>query len=159
MLKADVNEGQFNFELNPDDMNDWDIIDLGDGKFHLLIENRSYSAQIIESDPSGKILSVKVGQNVYQVKLEDENDQLIRKMGLSNLNTKKINQVKAPMPGLVLDILIEPGQSISKGDSLIILEAMKMENVLKAPSDGVVKAVLVDKGASVEKNTVLIDLE
>jgi biotin carboxyl carrier protein len=71
---------------------------------------------------------------------------------------KHINEVKAPMPGLVLRVMIEPGQAIQKGDTLLILEAMKMENVLKAPSDGIVSKILVSKGDKVEKNQVMVNM-
>jgi biotin carboxyl carrier protein len=63
------------------------------------------------------------------------------------------------MPGLVLNVMVEPGQAVSKGDPLLILEAMKMENVLKAASDGVVKVVTVQKGVAVEKGFVLLEME
>ncbi|HNH66215.1 MAG TPA: biotin/lipoyl-binding protein, partial [Bacteroidia bacterium] len=71
---------------------------------------------------------------------------------------QKVNDLKAPMPGLVLDILVSEGQTIQKGDSLLVLEAMKMENNLKAINDAVVKKINVSKGDKVEKNTVLIEL-
>jgi biotin carboxyl carrier protein len=80
-------------------------------------------------------------------------------MGLSIASNQAADDVKAPMPGLVLDILVEAGQTIQKGDSLLILEAMKMENVLKATGDGTVKSVIVEKGNAVDKNQVLIELE
>ena len=63
------------------------------------------------------------------------------------------------MPGLVLEILVEPGHSVNAGDPLMILEAMKMENVLKSPGQAIVKSVEVVKGAPVEKNQVLIHFE
>ena len=67
-----------------------------------------------------------------------------------------IAEVKAPMPGLILDVLAKPGQEVKKGDQLMILEAMKMENVLKAQGEGVISGIEVAKGDSVEKNQVLI---
>jgi len=77
-------------------------------------------------------------------------------MGISNLDSAQVNDMKAPMPGLILDILVTPGQEVKKGDQLLILEAMKMENVLKAPGDGTVSSIEVAKGDSVEKGQVLI---
>jgi len=70
-----------------------------------------------------------------------------------------MDNVKAPMPGLVLDILVEPGQSVQKGDNLLILEAMKMENIIKASGSGVVKNIPVHKKDAVEKNQLLIEME
>ncbi|HNM32873.1 MAG TPA: biotin/lipoyl-binding protein, partial [Chitinophagales bacterium] len=66
---------------------------------------------------------------------------------------------KAPMPGLVLDILVEAGQAVNKGDNLIILEAMKMENIIKASGSGTVKSIHVQKKDAVEKNQLLIEME
>ena len=73
--------------------------------------------------------------------------------------TPKVNDLKAPMPGLVLDILVKEGDKINKGDTLIVLEAMKMENALKAIADATVKKVSVKKGNTVDKNQVLVQLE
>jgi biotin carboxyl carrier protein len=80
-------------------------------------------------------------------------------MGLSTNITFQIKEIKAPMPGLVLDLEVEPGQTVSQGDVLLILEAMKMENVLKSPGDGIVKSIAVKKGDAVEKGQILIEME
>jgi biotin carboxyl carrier protein len=79
-------------------------------------------------------------------------------MGMDAVAAGAVSDVKAPMPGLVLKIMVEPGQPISKGDALVILEAMKMENILKAPSDGIVKKILVTKGDKVEKNQIMVNM-
>jgi biotin carboxyl carrier protein len=75
---------------------------------------------------------------------------------MSNGLAAKVKEVKAPMPGLVLDIRVVPGQMVQKGDVLLILEAMKMENAIKSATDGVVKQVKAIKGQSVEKNQLMI---
>ena len=98
------------------------------------------------------------GKN-YELKLSNELDQLLLKMGMGKSKDNKMDVVKAPMPGLVLHILVEIGQSIEKGDSLIILEAMKMENIIKATGSGIVKAIKVSTKDAVEKNQVLIEME
>jgi len=72
------------------------------------------------------------------------------------LAAKKVNDIKAPMPGMVLNILVDEGQEVKKGDALIVLEAMKMENILKSPVDGVIKKIAINKGVAVEKNQLLI---
>ena len=63
------------------------------------------------------------------------------------------------MPGRVLDIMLSAGSSVVKGDGVLILEAMKMENVIKSPADGVIKKIAVVKDQAVEKNEVLVELE
>jgi biotin carboxyl carrier protein len=69
-----------------------------------------------------------------------------------------VGDLKAPMPGLVVDIPVKEGDTVSKGDTLVILEAMKMENALKAVADATVKKIAVTKGQAVDKNTLLIQL-
>ncbi len=86
-------------------------------------------------------------------------DFLLQSMGLDTLNSKKINEIKAPMPGLVLDIKVSEGSVVKKGDVLLVLEAMKMENNLKSPADGIVKKIVAKKGTAVEKNQLLISFE
>ena len=75
---------------------------------------------------------------------------------MDNLAAAKVNEIKAPMPGLVLDIRVAEGDEVKKGDSILVLEAMKMENIIKSPTDGIIKKINVKKGIAVEKNQVLI---
>jgi biotin carboxyl carrier protein len=82
---------------------------------------------------------------------------LLEKMGISAANAGKVNNIKAPMPGLIITLKVAVGDTVKAGDQLLILEAMKMENILKSPGDGVVKKIKVKKGDSVEKNQVLIE--
>ncbi|MBL7811956.1 MAG: acetyl-CoA carboxylase biotin carboxyl carrier protein subunit [Bacteroidetes bacterium] len=78
-------------------------------------------------------------------------------MGLDQLTKPKAQTIKAPMPGLVLDVCTEPGMEVKKGDKVLVLEAMKMENIIKAQGDGIVGKVLVEKGQAVDKNQLLIE--
>jgi biotin carboxyl carrier protein len=89
----------------------------------------------------------------------DYYERLVHQLGLSVGGVHKMNTVKAPMPGLVLNIVVEPGQTVEKGDPMIILEAMKMENVIKAAGEGRVKAIKVQKGMAVDKGQLLIELD
>jgi len=98
-----------------------------------------------------------VNKTIYKIELKDKMDILLEKMGIDMSAVAAVNDLKAPMPGLVLDILVEEGQEIHKGDQLIVLEAMKMENVLKAEGDGIIKSIEVNQGTSVEKNQILIN--
>ena len=78
-------------------------------------------------------------------------------MGMNNTSAGKINSLKAPMPGLIIDLKVKAGDTVKQNDPLLILEAMKMENIIKSPGEGVVKLVKIKKGDSVEKNQVLIE--
>jgi biotin carboxyl carrier protein len=93
------------------------------------------------------------------VRLEEPLDALLNSLGFSSANSSKIKQVKSPMPGLVLSISAEVGKEIKKDEPLLILEAMKMENVIKSPTDGVVKSIAVNAGQAVEKGSVMITFE
>jgi biotin carboxyl carrier protein len=100
-----------------------------------------------------------VNNSTYKVSLKDKYDLLLKELGMSNMATKVVKEIKAPMPGLVVSIEVEKGQSIKTGDAVLILEAMKMENVIKSPIDGVIKSIKAEKSATVDKNTVLIEFE
>jgi len=165
MFKAQVNEkNNFTIETNEGvtlidgvEVN-VDIIDDAGG-YHILHNNRSFSAEVIAADKSTKTFKIKINHNIYDVKLSDEYDELLRKLGFDKQTALVVNDLKAPMPGLVVSVLVKEGDAVKKGDSVIILEAMKMENVLKAVADVVVKKVKVNKGDKVEKNEVMILFE
>jgi len=84
---------------------------------------------------------------------------LLKKLGMDSLTSKKVNELKAPMPGLVFKVLVDVGQEVNEGDNLMILEAMKMENNLKSPTTGKIIEIKVDEGEAVEKNQILIVFE
>ena len=145
------------FLVNGNEMQ-FDIVKVEDGFFHVLQNNKSYRAQVVESDHVQKTISIKINNSPYKVVIKDKYDELLRALGLDAMLSSKVNDLKAPMPGLVLSVLVEEGAEIKKGDNLLVLEAMKMENILKATADARVKKIKVVKGARVEKNTVLIEL-
>jgi biotin carboxyl carrier protein len=93
------------------------------------------------------------------VQLEDEHDQLLKQLGFDKLASGKVADIKAPMPGLVLKILVNQGDEVKKGDNLLVLEAMKMENILKSPVDGIVHTIKVLASDKVEKNQVMITFQ
>lgn len=136
-----------------------DLVKLLDNKFHILQNHKSYNLEVIHADYKLKRFSIKVNDNIYDLNLMTELDALLNKMGMSSGSDEKMDNVKAPMPGLVLDILVEIGQSINKGDNLVVLEAMKMENIIKASGTGIVKSIKVNKKDAVEKNQLLIEME
>ena len=78
---------------------------------------------------------------------------------MESMTKVEIKELKSPMPGLVIKIDIKPGDSVAKGDPLMILEAMKMENQIKSKGDGVIAEILVNEGQAVEKNELLIRFE
>ncbi|RYU89501.1 acetyl-CoA carboxylase biotin carboxyl carrier protein subunit [Mucilaginibacter terrigena] len=135
---------------------DADIKQLNDLLYHVINNNGSYNAEVVSFDPQAKTAEIKVNNNIYTLAAKDQFDVLLDKMGLSNLMTARVSDIKAPMPGLVLKVLVEEGAEIKKGDNLFVLEAMKMENIIKAPADVTVKTIKIKPGDKVEKGQILI---
>ncbi len=136
-----------------------DIASISPGKSHWIHRNKSYNVEIVTMDVATKEVKVKVNGTDYQVQLKDRFDDLLKSLGMEGTNNTKLKVLKAPMPGMVLDILVSEGQTVEKDTPLLILEAMKMENVIKSPADGVVKKVSATKGVAVEKNNILITFQ
>jgi len=134
-----------------------DISQISEGYFHILAGSRSFRAEIVESEDQGKRVTVKVNGRVFPITLKDRFDLLLEEMGIQATAGSRVNHVRAPMPGLIVDLRVKDGDTVKAGDTLLILEAMKMENAIKAPGDATVKAVKVTKGEGVEKNQVLIE--
>ncbi|PVY43941.1 biotin/lipoyl-containing protein [Pontibacter virosus] len=134
----------------------WDISPLGPNRYHIIKDDKSYTAELVEADYQAKTFTFKINGVKQTVSAKDRFDLLLDKLGMSNANAQKVNDVKAPMPGLILEIKVQPGQEVKKGDPIMILEAMKMENILKSPGDGIVKEIKVAVKQNVEKNQILI---
>jgi biotin carboxyl carrier protein len=163
MFKAAVNAKIFDVESTHEGISVngeplvWDKVELKNGQFHVLLNHKSYLAEIVSKDLVAKIITLKVNNNLYSVSIKDKFDLLLEKMGISAGAGSKVNTIKAPMPGLIVTLKVNEGDLVKTGDALLILEAMKMENILKSPGEGVVKKVKVKKGDSVDKNQVLIE--
>lgn len=149
----------YDFEVNEEDVSNLDAIPISNSKFHILQQNIPYEAEIIKANFNSKSYTVKVNNNTYHVNILNDLDLLIKDMGFANGSIKHINSIKAPMPGLILDINVDEGQEVKEDDALLILEAMKMENVITSPRDGVIKSISFKKGDAVEKNQLLIEFE
>ncbi|MBK6833788.1 MAG: biotin/lipoyl-binding protein [Bacteroidetes bacterium] len=116
-----------------------DQIQISETNYHIIKDNKTYDVDVIKFNKEDKTALIKVDGTKYELKIADKFDELLRIWGMDNLAAKKKVNIKAPMPGLVLNILVEDGTVVLKGDALIVLEAMKMENILKSPTDGTVK--------------------
>lgn len=154
---ATVNNA-YHFGIGPEEISSLDFVKIDSNNFHILHNKKAYKAELVEADYPKKTFKVKINGNIHSIIIADQFDQLVDKLGLSVVNSTKISDVKAPMPGLVLDINIAVGQEVMKGDKLMILEAMKMENVIKSEGEGVVKIIHVEKGSTVDKGQMLIEM-
>ena len=155
IIKNEAIEASF----TSDQLNDLDIIKTETNTFNVIHNLKSIQGQIIDVCLNSKKVELLLNNKSYTFEISDQLDQLIEKLGFDTSQDSIVKEIKAPMPGLILDISVEEGQSFSKGDQLLILEAMKMENVIKAESDGIVKKIFLKKGDTVEKNKVIIELD
>jgi biotin carboxyl carrier protein len=134
----------------------WDIKWIDGTKVHLIKGAASLEAELVSFDHDSKSIQIRLQHQTATLQLKDRFDLLLEKMGMNSSGTGSLKDIKAPMPGLILDLKVKPGDEVKKGDVILILEAMKMENIIKSPGDGIVKDVKVNLKQSVEKNQVLI---
>lgn len=145
--------------IERDASNALDLIKVDTDNFHVLQNNQAYDVELVDADFLNKTMKVLVNGNAYALKIEDSYDQMVKRMGLLANTAQKLNNIKAPMPGLIIDIMIEAGQEIVEGTPLIVLSAMKMENIILAQGDGIIKSIEVKKDDAVEKGQIIIEIE
>lgn len=154
-----VKVNEFEFSFTTEDADAADIIEISPGSFNLLKDNRSVNIQILETDLLAKQLIAEADGETFNISIKDELDQMIDKMGFNSVSKKQIKEIKAPMPGLVLEIAVSEGQELEEGDKVLILEAMKMENSIMIQTKAKIKKILVKTGQAVDKGQVMIELE
>ncbi|MFT4805419.1 MAG: biotin carboxyl carrier protein, partial [Psychroserpens sp.] len=150
-FKVNVNTS-LDFDISETESSQLNSIKTSANDYHVLHDNTSYKAEIMTSSLNNKIVEVKINNSTYKVNINSTLDSLIKEMGFELGSSKIVNDIKAPMPGLILEISVTVGQEVEENDTLLILEAMKMENVLTSPRAGVIKSISVAKGDAVDKN-------
>lgn len=127
--------------------------------FIVHVNGKTHAADLVKLDKENKQVVVRIGGKKFKTQLKEPVDQLLDSLGINIRATKKINHLKAPMPGLIIKILAQKGESYKAGDALLILEAMKMENVFKAAADVTVKDIQIEERQTVEKGQILLVFE
>ncbi len=155
-FSATVNEG-FEFDLSEEEKIPFSRVDK-DG-IHALTNGNSITGHLIESDFLNREYSFRINGTRYDVRIKNELQLLIGKLGLAAGAVSVSNELKAPIPGLITEVLAAEGATVKKGDGLLILEAMKMENKLLATQDAVIKKIAIKKGDTVDKGMMLIEFE
>lgn len=145
------------FSLSPEEWENLDCIQIDSHTYHLLENGVSHTITVISADSANRRYTLKIDGQIKEVSTIDSLDLLIEKMGLNSAQAKKQSQLNAPMPGLVTGIKISEGQEVEKGTPLLILEAMKMENVIVAPHHAVISSIKVSVGQAVEKGALLLE--
>ncbi|MDE2750774.1 MAG: hypothetical protein OXI34_17580 [Chloroflexota bacterium] len=156
-----INERRFEIEVDNEgrvlidgEERDVDFLNLGGSLFSLITKNKSFEAVI--DDDEGKIAVMMRGR-LFEAQVLDERAMLLmqRRGGL----TVASGEVSAPMPGLIVEVTAALGGAVAKGQTVIILESMKMQNELKSPIDGVVRAIHAEAGQAVDKNDLLVEIK
>lgn len=156
VFQVKVNGYEFRFDQEAIDQ--LDLLERTPGQFHLIHEFASVSVSVLEAGIAAKQTRLELDGSVFDVDIKDPLDQMLETMGFGKSSAKQIKEVKAPMPGLVLEVNVEVGQEVKAGDKLLILGAMKMENSIVIPNDATIKAISVKAGDAVDKGQILIEL-
>ncbi|WP_298371125.1 acetyl-CoA carboxylase biotin carboxyl carrier protein subunit [uncultured Lutibacter sp.] len=157
-FKINVDES-FEFNLKTSDADKLDLIKLSKKKLHIIHNNKSFNIHLNKSQFYKRKYVITINEHIYNVNISNQLDQLIKQLGLSSGSSKKINQIKAPMPGMILNVSAKEGDLVKEGDTLLILEAMKMENSILAPKDGIIKSVNIKNNETVEKGELMIEMD
>ncbi len=136
-----------------------DIRQVGERLFHCIDGTVGYQIELLEVDDARKCFVFSLRGQRVTVQLKDDLDLMVEKLGMAQAVETVVREISAPMPGLIVGINVEAGQAIQEGDSVLTLEAMKMENVIKSPVSGTVEVVHVRVGDSVEKKRVLVSFK
>ena len=162
---AQIDGNAFTADLDADaDAGRWWINDravsanlhkIGPGHYLMNRDGRIYQAYIHRESNQ---YQVAINGERFQFALDDEKTHLIRNWLKNDRHAKKVQEIRAPMPGLIIELPVVEGQEISEGDTVAIIEAMKMENEIKATMRGIIEGILVKQRESVDKNTILITI-
>lgn len=134
----------------------FDIEKIEMSSFHIIHDNKPYQVDLSAYDLSEGKMVIIVNGKKYNVIVADENETLYRKIGSIKKDIPGETFLKAPMPGLIVEVKVVEGQVVEKDDTLIVLKAMKMENVLKSPISGTINKIMVVENQKIEKDTALI---
>lgn len=154
-----VKANEFEFTFNREDIVAADLIKKSPVSFNILHNRRSVNAILVAADIASKKLTIQIEGENFVVEIKDELDLVLEKMGFGLVANKQIKEIKAPMPGLVLEIAVSAGQVVNEGDKILILQAMKMENSIVIHANATIKKIAVSAGQAVEKGQVLVELE
>lgn len=137
----------------------WSLVPLDGDRYSIIWDHRQFLAEKLALDPATKTLTLRISGRIFEVRLREPLDLLVESLGTRLALKEELLKVRAPMPGLILSVLVRPGQELRQGEPMLILEAMKMENVFKAASAARVLELKVREGEVVEKGSVLLVLE
>lgn len=153
-----VKANEFDFTFSKEQIDAVDIVNKSPHEFNVINEHRSVNVKLLEADPDGKKLTLEVDGESFTIEIKEELDLMLDKMGFGAVANKQVKEIKAPMPGLVLEIAVTEGQEVKEGDKILILVAMKMENSIIIHTNAVIKKIAVSAGQAVDKGQLLVEL-
>ena len=136
-----------------------DLVSTGPGMFSIVYKGRSHSVLVLKEDHETGTVRMRIGAHCHTVRIEDDRSRLMQLLGIDRSARAMVRELKAPMPGLVLKMLVKEGDTVKKNAPLLVLEAMKMENVIKSAGDAVVKKIHAVEHTAVEKGQLLLSFE
>lgn len=154
-----IRANEFDFCFSADEIKSTELIKKSPDEYHIIKDHRSVIARLIHSDIGAKKITIEVEGELFDIEIKDELDQMLEKMGFGQAVNKQLKEIKAPMPGLVLEISVSEGQKVNEGEKILILVAMKMENSIMIHTNATIKRIAVRAGQAVEKGQVLVELE
>ena len=158
MIKGEINSG-IQSELSYENLIDYEVLEINYLKKEIILLNgiKKYKCKILKENIKNQTYVIKINGHISSIRLMKSVEKTIEKIGINKNSLQNVNVIKAPMPGLILEVMFKVGDKVKKGDPIIVLEAMKMENILTAPVDAVIKEIKVKPQQTVEKNNVLIN--
>ena len=158
MIKGVINSG-IQSELSYENLIDYEVLEINYLKNEIILLNgkKKYKCEILKENIKNQTYVIKINGHISSIRLMKSVEKTIEKLGINKNSLQNVNVIKAPMPGLILEVMFKVGDKVKKGDPIIVLEAMKMENILTAPVDAIIKEIKVKPQQTVEKNNVLIN--
>ena len=156
LYQLTVNE-RSEFKLSEKDIVDLDFVKTASNSYHLIYNDNTYLVEVDQAQLSKGLITINVNGNTHKVKIETPLQRKIKALGINELNIGDGEIIKAPMPGKVLSILVKEGETVETGQDLLILEAMKMENIIKCSQDGIVEKIHINNTDTVDKNQTLLE--
>jgi len=140
-------------------LTNFEVLQLSEGIYQLTQTGQSsVIVEVLAIDFDLKSMKIRNNHTIYDLEFKNDLDLVLDKMGIKRSVDTINTDIKAPMPGKVIAILVSPNDQVKKGDGILILEAMKMENVLKASADCTIKTIHISTGVNVEKGQLLVEL-
>ncbi len=157
LFKALIDDHLYSFEKNM--AHELDVIQIDTESYHIIDQKQSYIIKIDAIDLDDHSIKLSINGHPIQINIQDERMELIKALGFDLEAKKKVDEILAPMPGLVVDVLVKVGDQVKEGDPILILEAMKMENIINAPADAEIAEIFISKEDKVEKSEKLVQLK